>query len=80
MASVYNPLEIISPTTITGKITYSNLCDSKRSWYDKLPDWILRKWKKWWTKLPTKIKMPRSITLSKESLNLINIYLFRDAS
>ena len=31
------------------------------------------------TNLPTKVKVPRSIRLSKESLNLINIHAFGDA-
>ena len=31
-------------------------------------------------KLPTKVKVPRSIRLSKESLNLVDIHVFGDAS
>ena len=36
--------------------------------------------KKWETKLPTKIKVQRSIRLSRETLNLIDIHVFGDAS
>ena len=40
----------------------------------------VRNWEKWETKPPTKVKVPRSIRLSKESLNLIDIHVFGDAS
>ena len=73
LASIFDRLGIISPTTIIGKIIYRDVCNSRLSWDDELPDWIVRKWKKWETKLPTKVKVPRSIRLSKESFNLIDI-------
>ena len=31
LASIYDPLRIISPTTIIGKTIYRNICDSKLS-------------------------------------------------
>ena len=40
----------------------------------------VRNWEKWEMKPPTKVKVPRSIRLSKESLNLIDIHVFGDAS
>ena len=80
LGSIYDPLRIISPTTIIRKITYCDACDSKLSWDDELLDWIIRKWKKWKTKLPTKVKVPRSSRLSKEPLNLIDIHVFGDAT
>ena len=76
LASIYDPLRMISPTTIIEKIIYRDVCDSKLSWDDEPPDWIVKKSKKWETKLPTKVKVSRSIRLSKESLNLIDIYVF----
>ena len=79
-ASICDPLGMISPTTIIGKNIYRDLCDSKLSCDDELPDWVVRKWKKWETKLQTKVKVPRNIKLSKESLNLINVHVFLDAS
>ena len=76
LASIFDRLGIISPTTIIGKIIYRDVCNSRLSWDDELPDWIVRNWKKWETKLPTKVKVPRSIRLSKESFNLIDIVVF----
>ena len=78
LASIYDPLGIISPATIIGKIIYRDVFDSKLSWDDELLDCIVMKWEKWETKLPTKVKVPRSIRLSKESLNLIDIHVFGD--
>ena len=47
LASIYDPFEIISPTTIIRKIIYCDVCDSKLSWNDELPGWVVRKWEKW---------------------------------
>ena len=61
LASIYDPFEIISSTIIIGKIICRDVCDSKLSWDEELPDWIVSKWKKWETKLPTKVKVPRRL-------------------
>ena len=61
LVSIYDLLGIISPTGVIRKIIYGDVCDSKFSWHDELPDWIVRKWKRWEKILPTKVKVPRSI-------------------
>ena len=38
LASIYDPLGIISPATIIGKIIYRDVFDSKLSWDDELLD------------------------------------------
>ena len=55
LASIYDPLGIISPTAIIGETIYRDVCDSNLSWDDELPDWIVRKSEKRKTKLPTKV-------------------------
>ena len=80
LESIYDTLGIILPTTLIRKIIYRDVCNCKLSWDDELPDWIVRRWKKLETKLPTKVKVPRTIRLSKESLNLIDIHMFGDDS
>ena len=43
LASIYDPIGIILPTTITGKIVYHDLWDFKISWDKALPDWVVKK-------------------------------------
>ena len=38
LGSIYDPLRIISPTTIIRKIIYRDVCDSKLSLDDEVPD------------------------------------------
>ena len=38
MASIYDPLGIISPCLILGKVIYSGHCDEKISWDAKAPE------------------------------------------
>ena len=40
LASIYDSFRIISPTTIIGKIIYHDVCGSKLSWDDEIPDWM----------------------------------------
>ena len=47
LASIYDPIGIILPTTITGKIVYHDLWDFKISWDKALPDWVVKKLEKW---------------------------------
>ena len=46
VASIYDPLGIISPPTIIGKIIYCDICGSRISWDKTLPDWTVKKWDK----------------------------------
>ena len=43
LASMYDPLGIISPNTTIEKIIYRNICDSRVSWDEGLPDLIVKK-------------------------------------
>ena len=37
LASIYDPLGIVSPITLAGKIIYRMICDSKLGWDQQLP-------------------------------------------
>ena len=72
------PFDIISPTTIIEKINFRDICDSKISWNKTLRDWIVKKCEKWENKLPTKVNISRTINLSQEVLEMIDIHVFGD--
>ena len=53
LASVYDPVELISPTLLCGKMIFRDTCNLKIGWDMKLSDQLKRKWKRWKQSLPT---------------------------
>ena len=53
LASVYDPVGLISPTLLCGKMIFRDTCNLKIGWDMKLSDQLKRKWKRWKQSLPT---------------------------
>ena len=53
LASVYDPVELISPTLLCGKMIFRDTCNLKIGWDMKLSDQLKRKWERWKQSLPT---------------------------
>ena len=79
-ASVYDPIGLISPTHLIGKILYREVCKLKIPWDETVTSSIKQKWDKWKLDIETKIEIPRSISLKKESVTMVDLHLFGDAS
>ena len=47
LASIYDPLGLISPVLLIGKILFRNLCDLRIPWDNEIPQEIENKWVKW---------------------------------
>ena len=80
LASIFDPLGIISPITLCGKILYRESCDLKIGWDKPITNDLLKKWTKWVSQLPEKIEVPRSITTLEETIEEIDLHVFGDAS
>ena len=80
MASIYDPLGIVSTVTLEGKLIYRNACDAKIPRDKQLPTDLLKTLKNWENALHDEIKVPRSITKLAERIESINLYGFGDAS
>lgn len=80
MTSRCNPYGIISPTTIIAKMMYCDICDSKILCGKTLPDWLVKKWKKWEKKLPTKVNISRTIKINLSQEEMIHTHVSEDAS
>ena len=80
LASIYDPLGIISPILLKGKILFRDICDQKLNWDKPLPDELWRRWINWKQYLPAKLKIPRSIPTVKLKVTKINLHVFADAS
>ena len=60
LASVYNPIDLISSSHLIGKILYREVCELKIPWDEVVPLPIKQKWDKWKLDIETKVEIPRS--------------------
>lgn len=80
VAKIYDPLGLVAPITLQGKLLYRDACDKKCAWDAPLPPSLTRQWKKWENSLPQRINCPRSLTPIRESIEGIKLHAFGDAS
>ena len=80
LAKVYDPLGLVSPVTLEGKVIFRDVCDEKQAWDAKLAGPLLRRWQKWEQSLPTEVSVPRSITSFQEPLQDVELHGFGDGS
>ena len=80
LASVYDPTGLMSPAHLIGKILYREICESRISWDESVPQTIKLKWEKWKIDIVNKVEIPRSLTLKLEPITSVDLQIFRDAS
>ena len=80
LASIYDPLGLVSPLTLQGKLLYRAICDQKLAWDKQLPTELKRAWKKWERRLPQQVNVPRSLAAYKQPIQYIQLHGFGDAS
>ena len=80
IAQIFDPLGLIAPVVVAGKIFMQQLWIKNLSWDEKIDDELLPKIKNWtWDcQELTKVKIPRC--LNPTSPNPIQIHIFTDAS
>ena len=60
LGSIYDPLGMLSPTTVEGKRIYREACDEKKGWTTEMSDPLRKEWTKW-TKQLRNVTVPRTI-------------------
>ena len=81
LASIYDPVGIISPVTLLAKDMYRDPCDLKLSWNQRLLEDLMKQWTKWIRGLPhQQIEVPRSIPIYNEKIWSVTLHAFADAS
>ena len=80
IAKVYDPLGLVSPLTLEGKMLYRDTCQKKMAWDAELPQELLKRWQKWEMKLPVKTEVPRALVPAREPIQAIALHAFGDAS
>ena len=80
MARVYDPLGLVSPTTLQGKLIFREACEKKIPWDTNLPKKLAKTWEKWESSLPTSVSTRRSLVAYREPVDAVKLHAFGDAS
>ena len=80
LASIYDPLGIVSPVTLVGKMIFREACDRHLPWDEKLSDNLGQKWLKFLKNLLEQLQFQRSIPEYREPIDEIELHSFGDAS
>ena len=80
IAKIYDPLGLVSPTTLVGKMLYRDACDVSINWDNQLPSNLAHKLTCWEESLPDRVETPRSLVKYKEEIQAIELHAFGDAS
>ena len=76
IASIYQPLGLISASYVIGKVIYRELCDKKLPWDTEILQILKKKFKKWVNDIINiLIEIPRSIPTDKESITSVDLYV-----
>ena len=80
VARIYDPLGLIAPITLQGKLLYRDACEEKRAWDAPLSTPLEQQWQKWERSLPQHVTCPRALTSVQEPIEDIKLHAFGDAS
>ena len=80
LASIYDPLGLIAPLTLTGKQIYRDVCEAKKPWDALLNNEHLKRRRRWERQLPSEQQLPRPIMHYRENVQEVELHSFGDAS
>ena len=77
---MYDPLGLVSPTTLVAKQLYREMCEAKLSWGEKLTERVKRNWDEWQDAIGENFTIQRSLAPYFEQLTAVTLHAFGDAS
>ena len=80
VARIYDPLGLIPPITLQGKLLYRDAFDEKRAWDAPLSIPREKQWQKWERSLLQHVTCPRALTSIQEPIEDIKLHAFGDMS
>ena len=80
LAKIYDPLGIVSPTTLQGKIMYREICESNVAWDGEFPKPLKKLWDNWSATLPEHVTIPRTLAPYLQPIKEVTLHAFGDAS
>ena len=78
LAKIYGPLGLVLPETLSGKLVYCTVCDTKGAWDAHLSCDLAKLWVKWESRLPERFAVPRSLVVHWEEIEQIDLHSFGD--
>ena len=83
LASIYDPLGLVSPVTLEGKLLFRAVCCEKNTWDAPLSTSLQLKWDKWdkWENhLPEQVTVARPLAEHRQPIESIQLHGFGEAS
>ena len=80
LASIYDPLGLVSPVTLLGKCLYRAVWCEKLAWDAELTGRLKLKWQRWEQSLPKQMSVSRALPDHREPIHEIHLHGFGDAS
>ena len=82
ISSMYDPLGIVSPVLILGKIYFQEATRQKLGWDDEIPPEMQKSWRSWVQSLDDlkELRVPRCIKPGRFNDSLLELHHFSDAS
>ncbi|XP_064643619.1 uncharacterized protein LOC135497715 [Lineus longissimus] len=83
VSSIFDPLGLVSPVLLQGKMILQDLCHQKADWDDPIPDKIRMRWGKWRMELMTlkELQIPRCLkSMNFGTIQKAELHSFADAS
>lgn len=82
VSSTFDPLGLLSPIIVVGRLLFQEATRLKLGWDEIVPDQLRSKWVSWLYDLNsvTDIKIPRCVTFGKDDETKIEVHHFSDAS
>ena len=80
LANIYDPLGLVSPTTLLGKLLYREMCEANFTWDGEFPEIFRQRWKEWCDRMPKSFSVPRPLAPYIEPIESITLHAFGDAS
>ena len=80
LAKVYDPLGLVTPLTLQGKLIFRDICANKLPWDADMGKPLIERVKKWEENLPTEETVPRPVVDHREPVLSLELHAFGDAS
>ena len=80
LAKIYDPLGLVSPTTLIAKILYREMCEAKLPWDGELCEAMKRRWEEWGALISKKFTIPRTLAPVHQPITAVTLHAFGDAS
>ncbi|XP_028408718.1 uncharacterized protein LOC114531282 [Dendronephthya gigantea] len=80
LAKVFDPLGLVSPTTLVAKQLYREMCEAKLPWDGVLTEEIKKRWEEWQLVVSMTFTVPRSLAPFFQHVTAVTLHAFGDAS